>query len=128
MQADLSTADGGKITAEGRRFRGAENGKGRWIGMKGIRSALSVLTALILLCACGAAGGEKTVIPEIRTESFEVPDNEALRLIPPRNMSLEQHLEFLADDELLEVTPKSLRMRKRILDHTQRMKVWSREK
>ncbi len=54
--------------------------------------------------------------------------DEALRLIPPRNMSLEQHLEFLADDELLEVTPKSLRLRKRILDHTQRMKVWSREK
>ncbi len=49
--------------------------------MKGIRSVLSLLTALILLCACGAAGGEETVIPEIRTESFEVPDNEALRLI-----------------------------------------------
>ena len=49
--------------------------------MKGIRSVLSLLTAVILLCACGAAGGEETVIPEIRTESFEVPDNEALRLI-----------------------------------------------
>ncbi len=54
--------------------------------------------------------------------------DEALRLIPPRQMSLEQDLEFLADDELLEVTPKSLRLRKRILDHTQRMKAWSREK
>ena len=48
--------------------------------------------------------------------------DEALRLIPPRDMSLEQCLEFLADDELLEVTPKSLRLRKRILDHSQRMK------
>ena len=37
-------------------------------------------------------------------------------------MSLEQCLEFLADDELLEVTPKSLRMRKAILDHDLRMK------
>lgn len=48
--------------------------------------------------------------------------DEALRLIPPRAMSLEQCLEFLADDELLEVTPKNLRLRKRILDHGQRMK------
>jgi GTP-binding protein len=48
--------------------------------------------------------------------------DEALRLVPPRQMSLEQCLEFLADDELLEVTPKSLRMRKATLDHEKRMK------
>ena len=48
--------------------------------------------------------------------------DEALRLITPRKMSLEQCMEFLADDELLEVTPKNLRLRKRILDHSQRMK------
>ncbi|MBO7423660.1 MAG: translational GTPase TypA [Oscillospiraceae bacterium] len=48
--------------------------------------------------------------------------DEALRLIPPRQLSLEQCLEFLADDELLEVTPKNLRLRKSILDHGQRMK------
>ena len=48
--------------------------------------------------------------------------DEALRLTPPRALSLEQCLEFLADDELLEVTPKNLRLRKRILDHSQRMK------
>jgi len=48
--------------------------------------------------------------------------DEALRLTPPRQLSLEQCLEFLADDELLEVTPKSLRLRKRILNHEQRMK------
>ena len=48
--------------------------------------------------------------------------DEALRLVPPKSMSLEQCLEFLADDELLEVTPKSLRMRKSILDHEKRMK------
>ena len=46
--------------------------------------------------------------------------DEALRLVPPKQMSLEQCLEFLADDELLEVTPKSLRMRKAILNHEQR--------
>ncbi|MDD7671838.1 MAG: translational GTPase TypA [Clostridia bacterium] len=48
--------------------------------------------------------------------------DEALRLTPPRQMSLEQCMEFLADDELLEVTPKSLRMRKRILNNQLRMK------
>lgn len=48
--------------------------------------------------------------------------DDALRLTPPRRMSLEQCLEFLADDELLEVTPKDMRLRKRILDHSQRMK------
>ena len=48
--------------------------------------------------------------------------DDALRLVPPRHLSLEQCLEFLADDELLEVTPKTLRIRKRILDHEKRMK------
>ena len=48
--------------------------------------------------------------------------DESLRLVPPRNMSLEQCLEFLADDELLEVTPENLRLRKRILNHEIRMK------
>ena len=48
--------------------------------------------------------------------------DEALRLVPHRILSLEQCLEFMADDELLEVTPKTLRLRKRILDHSLRMK------
>ncbi len=48
--------------------------------------------------------------------------DDAIRLVPPRVMSLEQCLEFLADDELLECTPKSLRIRKRILDHSIRMR------
>ena len=54
--------------------------------------------------------------------------DEALRLIPCRQLSLEQCMEFLADDELLEVTPESLRIRKRILDHGQRMKALSKLK
>ncbi len=48
--------------------------------------------------------------------------DEAIRLVPPKIMSLEQCLEFLADDELLECTPKSLRIRKRELDHGIRMR------
>ena len=53
--------------------------------------------------------------------------DEALRLIPARQMSLEQCLEFMADDELLEVTPESLRLRKRILHHEKRMKAEHRK-
>ena len=48
--------------------------------------------------------------------------DEALRLTSPKVFSLEQCLEFLADDELLECTPKSLRIRKRELDHAMRMR------
>ena len=48
--------------------------------------------------------------------------DDAIRLVPPRVFSLEQCLEFLADDELLECTPKSLRIRKRQLDHGIRMR------
>ena len=54
--------------------------------------------------------------------------DDALRLTPPKQMSLEQCLEFLADDELLECTPENLRLRKRILDHGDRMKLASKKK
>ena len=53
---------------------------------------------------------------------------DALRLTTPKQMSLEQCLEFLADDELLEVTPESLRLRKRLLDHGARMREASKKK
>ncbi len=49
--------------------------------------------------------------------------DDALRLVPHRILSLEDCLEFLADDELLEVTPESMRIRKRILSNSQRAKV-----
>ena len=54
--------------------------------------------------------------------------DEALRLVPALRMSLEQCLEFIADDEYLEVTPKSLRMRKCILNTEQRAKAEARKK
>ena len=54
--------------------------------------------------------------------------DEALRLTPPTVYSLEQCLEFLADDELLEVTPRSLRLRKRLLSHADRMRLASQKK
>ena len=54
--------------------------------------------------------------------------DEALRLTPPVIMSLEQAIEFIADDELMEVTPKSIRLRKKILDTELRAKADSRKK
>ncbi len=48
--------------------------------------------------------------------------DEALRLTPPKRLSLEDAIEFLADDEILEVTPKSMRIRKIILDHNLRLR------
>lgn len=52
--------------------------------------------------------------------------DEALRLVPHTVLSLEQCIEFIADDELLEVTPKHLRLRKKILDKTLRAKARSK--
>lgn len=54
--------------------------------------------------------------------------DEALKLVPHTVLSLEQSMEFLADDELLEVTPKSIRLRKSILDKGLRLKAESRRK
>ena len=53
--------------------------------------------------------------------------DDALKLVPPKDMSLEQCLDFIADDELLEVTPKHLRMRKRILKTDLRAKANSKK-
>ena len=70
--------------------------------------------------------GEDIVVNACRkkqlTNTRASGSDDALRLVPPRQMSLEQCLEFLADDELLEVTPKNLRIRKTILNKELRMK------
>ncbi|MBP5289568.1 MAG: translational GTPase TypA, partial [Clostridia bacterium] len=54
--------------------------------------------------------------------------DEALRIVPPKQMSLEKCMEFIADDELLEVTPKNLRLRKKVLDTETRAKLKAKEK
>ena len=59
---------------------------------------------------------KKKHVTNMRSSSAD----EALRLITPRIMSLEQCLEYINDDELVEVTPKNLRIRKMILDRLQR--------
>lgn len=54
--------------------------------------------------------------------------DEALRLVTPKVMSLEEAIEFIADDELIEVTPKNIRLRKRILDTSLRLKAQAKAK
>ena len=54
--------------------------------------------------------------------------DDALRLIPPTILSLEKSLEFIKDDELVEVTPESIRLRKMILSKEQRMKQLAKKK
>lgn len=54
--------------------------------------------------------------------------DDALRLVPPRILSLEEAIEFISDDELLEITPENIRIRKRILNNTLRMKAANKNK
>ncbi|HIU01045.1 MAG TPA: translational GTPase TypA [Candidatus Coproplasma excrementavium] len=62
------------------------------------------------------------------TNTRSSSSDDALRLIPPKHMSLEECLEFIADDELLEITPKNIRIRKRILDSELRAKANAKAK
>jgi len=80
---------------------------------------------------CGeAARGEDIVINVCKkkqlTNTRAAGSDDALRLTPPAALSLEQCMEFIRDDELLEVTPGKLRLRKRELNKEQRMKAQSR--
>lgn len=54
--------------------------------------------------------------------------DDALRLVPPKRMSLEESLEFMAEDEILEITPENIRIRKQILDNNMRSKVANKKK
>ncbi len=62
------------------------------------------------------------------TNTRAAGSDDALRLVPPTTLSLEQCMEFIKDDELLEVTPTSLRLRKRVLSKEQRLKMLHRNK
>ena len=57
-------------------------------------------------------------------QQVQAAADEAIRLVPPRDMTLEKAIEFIADDEFVEVTPKSIRLRKKVLDAKRRPKRW----
>ena len=62
------------------------------------------------------------------TNTRSSSSDDALRLIPPKKLSLEEALEFIGDDELLEITPLNVRIRKRILDSELRAKARAKAK
>ena len=62
------------------------------------------------------------------TNTRSSSSDDALRLTPPKKMSLEESLEFISDDELLEITPQNVRIRKRILDGELRAKARAKAK
>jgi len=66
---------------------------------------------------------KKKHLTNIRSSTSDI----AVRLTPPRNMSLDDCIEYLSADELLEVTPKNLRIRKRVLNTEERRKLARRE-
>ena len=80
-----------------------------------------------LFIPAGTPVYEGSCISTVELSAEEVAAHDALRLVPHRILSLEDCLEFLADDELLEVTPESLRIRKRILSNSQRAKVKAKQ-
>ena len=71
-------------------------------------------TGIVLGNAIREAAGDKKGIK--RYGSCILPMDEALILTPPKVLSLEQAIEYIAEDELIEVTPKSIRLRKKILN------------
>ncbi len=66
---------------------------------------------------------KKKQLTNVRSSSAD----DALMLTPPMNLTLEQSLEYISDDELLEITPENIRIRKRILDSSQRIKAQRRK-
>jgi len=113
--------ESGEATAYGL-FNAQERGR-LFIG-----PGMAVYTGMV----CGeAARGEDIVINVCKkkqmTNMRAAGSDDALRLTPPTNLSLEQCMEFIRDDELLEVTPRHLRLRKRELNKEMRMKAASRK-
>ena len=82
---------------------------------------------------CGACAKNEDIVCNVckkkqMTNTRASGSDDALRLVPHSTLSLEQSMEFLSDDEILEVTPKSLRLRKKILSKELRMKQQFRKK
>ena len=69
---------------------------------------------------------QKKNVSKFLTNTRSSASDEALRLTPPQEMGLEKSLEWINDDELVEVTPKSIRIRKAILDKHDRKKAMRR--
>jgi GTP-binding protein len=88
-----------------------------------VRSGTRVYEGMIIGENARAVDLDVNVVKEKKLTNMRASTaDEALRLVPPKELSLEQALEFIADDELVEVTPQSIRLRKRVLPANMRPK------
>ncbi len=112
----LIASEAGKAVANG-----LSNAQGR--GLTFIPPQTRVYAGMIVGLNARQEDIEMNVTKEKRLSNMRASGtDEAIQLSPPVTMSLEQHLDFLQDNELLEITPKNLRLRKAILDGTMRKK------
>ena len=94
--------------------------------MKSKLITVLIITSMMLISCNENNNSTNTKNVENSVSEFIIVDtdvsssDEALRLVPKKVLSLEQALEFIDTDELLEITPESLRIRKKILDPTLR--------
>ena len=88
-----------------------------------------LVAGLLALTLAGAACGSGSS-PDKSAAGAVTPSTaeELVRLPPPRNLSLEQALEFIAEDEAVEVTPKTVRLRKAVLPATDRARIQKRDR
>ena len=110
----------------------------RFLDERGVKYPSDLVKRVITLGIPGIANyykehfnlkeSKEEILEYFLTNTRSSGSDDALTLVPVSKMSLEECLEFIADDELLEVTPKSLRIRKRILDSELRAKAKFREK
>ncbi len=92
-------------------------------GMLFVRPGTKVYEGMIIGENARAVDLDVNAIKEKKLTNMRASTaDEAMRLVPPKELSLEQALEFIADDELVEVTPQSIRLRKRVLPGNQRPK------
>ena len=80
---------------------------------------LCLILCLLMILSC---------VPIVGAEEGASGSDDALRLVPHSRLSLEQSLEFIRDDELVEITPNNIRLRKKILGKEERMKAESKKK
>ena len=92
-------------------------------GMLFVRPVTRVYEGMIVGENARAVDLDVNAIKEKKLTNMRASTSEeAMRLVPPKELSLEQALEFIAEDELVEVTPETIRLRKRVLPANQRPK------
>jgi GTP-binding protein len=92
-------------------------------GMLFIRPGTKVYEGMIIGENARAVDLDVNAVKEKKLTNMRAASaDDAMRLVPPKELSLEQAIEFISDDELVEVTPQNIRLRKRVLKANERPK------